>query len=139
VALMTADDVAVTLGRPITGDEEDQVEQWLTDVETIISARLGDLSLLDQSILGFVEREAVAARLRNPEGFQSEKIDDYSYSLPANTRQITILDEWWDLLTPGSASGVFSVRPSFDVDSARWPTEVSRALDCGEPRGWWSW
>lgn len=121
---MTADDVAITLGRPISTDgdpsEEDQVEQWLTDVETLIFAQLGDLSLLDQSVLGFVEREAVAARLRNPEGFQSEQIDDYRYSMPANTRQITILDEWWDLLSPGTSAGAFSVRPTFEADTAQW-------------------
>lgn len=136
MALMTAEDVAVTLGRPLSGDdEESQLEQWLTDVETIIRSRLGDLSLLDQDVLGFVEREAVAARARNPEGYQSEQVDDYRYSLPAESRRITVLDEWWDMLSPGSGSGVFSVRPSFDADTARWSRD-NLFGHCASD-GWW--
>lgn len=127
---MTADDVVVTIGRTLSSTEEEQVEQWLTDVETIIFARLGDLTLLNQDVLGFVEREAVAARLRNPDGVQSEKIDDYAYTMPANSRRITILDEWWDMLSPGSSAGVFSVRPSFETDDVAWSTDLARYPWC---------
>lgn len=125
----TVADVAVSLGRPITDPNEvAQVTQWLGDAELQIKTRLGDVSLLDQPILAFVEREAVVARCRNPEGFQSEQIDDYRYSLPANTRQVTILDEWWDMLSPGSSAGVFSARPSFEPDTARWPASKGEGV-----------
>ena len=83
----------------------------------LIEARLGDPSLLDQARLDFVVREAVATRFRNPEGYQSESIDDYTYRHGSETRRVTILPEWWDLLSPTSASGAFSVRPSFEPDA----------------------
>lgn len=123
MAVVTYEDVAVTLGRPITdSDEQDQVTRWIADAELLIRLRLGDVSLLDQDALAFVEREAVAARLRNPDGVSSEAVDDYKYTMPANSRQVTILDEWWNLLSPETGAGAFSARPYFEADTARWPT-----------------
>lgn len=113
----TADDVATSLGRSLTDAEIGQVEQWITDAELLIGARLGDIAELDQDVLAYVEREAVLARLRNPDGYQSETIDDYTYRLPEETRRVTILPEWWDLLSPGEGgTGMFTVRPSFEAD-----------------------
>lgn len=109
--------VETSLGRTLSAAERAQVEQWIGDAELLIGARLGDLALLDQDVLAYVVREAVVARMRNPEGFQSETIDDYTYRHGAESRRVTILDEWWRLLDPDSGSGAFSARPYFVPDT----------------------
>lgn len=113
----TVSDIETALGRTLTSTEQEQAAQWISDALMLIGARLGDVALLDQDRLDYVVREAVVARFRNPEGFQSESIDDYTYRHGAETRRVTILDEWWNLLTPTVEGGVFSVRPTFESDS----------------------
>lgn len=111
-------DVETSLGRTISDPvEQAQVEWWITSAELQIRSRLGDLALLDQEILNFVVVEAVAAKAQNPEGAASETVDDYTYRLPAESRRVTILDEWWNLLDPDTGSGAFSVRPYFVPDT----------------------
>jgi hypothetical protein len=117
VAVIDYTDVETSLGRTLTGSEQAQVYQWIGDAELLIGARLGDIALLDQPTLAYVVREAVVSRTRNPDGMQSETIDDYTYRLPAETRRVTILDEWWNLLDPQTGSGAFSVRPYFEADT----------------------
>lgn len=118
MAVATYTDVGVALGRPITDTtEQAQIEWWLSSAELQIKARLGDVSLLDQAVLKFVEVEAVAAKAQNPEGAASESIDDYTYRLPAETRRVTILDEWWRMLDPNVSSEAYSVRPGFEPDT----------------------
>ena len=68
MAVASVDDVATSLGRPIAGTEEDQVNMWLGDAELQIRLRLGSIADLDQDVVAYVEREAVAARVRNPGG-----------------------------------------------------------------------
>lgn len=117
MAVATVSDVEISLGRPISDPTEvAQVDQWLADAELQIKLRLGDLAALDQDALAFVEREAVVARLRNPDGYQYEAIDDYRYGMPAESRRITITDEWWTMLQP--ATGAFTIRPSYVPDDA---------------------
>lgn len=117
MAIATYDDVAVALGRPITDpDEQAQVTYWIESVELQIRARLGDVFDLDPAVVKYVEVEAVATKMQNPSGFQSETVDDYTYRYGAETRRVTILDEWWDLLRPASASAAFSTRPGFEPD-----------------------
>lgn len=121
MAVATYEDVAVAIGRPISdAAEQAQVTYWLTSAELIIKARLGDVAALDQAVLKFVETEAVAAKMQNPEGFASETIDDYTYRLPAESRRVTILDEWWQMLDPDSGSASSSIRPGFEPDTAGW-------------------
>jgi hypothetical protein len=115
VAIIDYTDVEVSLGRPIdSAAEQAQVMQWIGDVELLVRSRLGDLAALDQDVLAYVAREAVLARLRNPEGYQSETIDDYTYRHGTETRRVTILDEWWDLLQPRrrARGRAYSVLPS---------------------------
>lgn len=116
-------DVAVALGRPITDlTEIAQVEWWITSAELQIRSRLGDLTLLDQDVLRYVVVEAVAAKAQNPEGAASETIDDYTYRLPAESRRVTILDEWWQMLSPtGGGSGAFTIRPQGTDLTAAYP------------------
>jgi hypothetical protein len=114
----TYTDVAVALGRPISDtDEQAQVTWWITTAELQIQSRLGDLSALDQDVLKYVVVEAVAAKAQNPEGASSETIDDYTYRLPTETRRVTILDEWWQMLDPNTSAGAYSTRPGFEPDT----------------------
>ena len=114
---VTTVDIGVALGRTLTPAEEAQASQWIADALMLIKARLGDPAELDQDALDYVVREAVVARTRNPEGFQSESIDDYTYRHGTETRRVTILPEWWELLSPSRVSGAFSTRPTFEPDS----------------------
>ena len=104
-------DVATTLGRPITDpDEQNQITNWISKTERIISARLGDLDALDRQILADVISEVVARRSRNPDGKRNERIDDYSYTLDAaaSAVELTLTDaEWARLSQDGSTSGAY--------------------------------
>lgn len=110
-------DIETALGRTLTSPEAAQAAQWIADALMLIEVRLGDPALLNQGALDYVVREAVVARFRNPEGFQSESIDDYTYRHGSETRRVTILAEWWELLSPAGNSGAFSTRPGFAPDT----------------------
>lgn len=105
-------DIETALGRTLTVEESALADQLIGDALVIIEARLGDPALLNQDRLNLVVREAVVARFRNPEGYASETIDDYTYRLPSETRRITILPEWWALLKPRGRGRAYSVMPS---------------------------
>lgn len=123
-------DIETALGRTLTTQEQAQATQWIADALMLIGARLGDPAELDQDALDYVVREAVVARFRNPEGFQSESIDDYTYRHGSETRRVTILPEWWELLAPARVSGAFSTRPTFEPDTSEpdwWVTTTEPA------------
>lgn len=117
MAVASYADVVVAIGRPIsTETEQAQVEWWLTGVEMYITARLGDVSLLDQDTVKYVEVEAVAARVRRHGTTESSitvSVDDGSvtrrYENPIGADDI--LDQWWDLLSPSSAHSAFTINP----------------------------
>ena len=111
-------DIETALGRTLSDSEEAQATQWIADALMLIEARLGDTDDLNQNALDYVVREAVVARFRNPEGFQSESIDDYTYRHGTETRRVTILPEWWELLAPLTQSEAFSTRPDFEADTS---------------------
>ena len=118
---VTADEVAISLGRPIsTAAETDQVEQWITDARMLIRIRLGDLDLLDQDVLDYVVREAVALKVKRPDPASTTTVavDDASVTkrYERDTGQIQILDGWWDMLSPTVQSRAFSTRPGFQSD-----------------------
>ena len=118
MTVATVSDVGTALGRSISDAAEvAQVGYWLDSVELLIGNRLGDVADLDQDVLKYVEVEAVVARMLNPNGYQSESIDDYTYRYGTESRRITILDEWWHLLDPDVGGGALSVRPSFEPDT----------------------
>lgn len=124
MAVATTQDVADSLGRPLSGNSENvQVQTWLDDAEMQIRLRLGDVTLLDQGALRYVEREAVIYKIRNPAGKAQEQIDDYSYRLnpDAASGQIVILDEWWTMLSPaGAESQAFTIVPAGEQYVARY-------------------
>lgn len=135
MALATYSDVATVLGRPIDSvAEQAQVAWWLDGIELFIRVRLGDVSLLDQAALRYVEAEAVAEKVRRRgtnESSVTVSIDDGSvtrrFDNPASVEDIT--DEWWNLLDPTAGTQSASIRPGFDADASRWPVQIP---------GWWN-
>lgn len=97
-------DVAVPLGRDIaTEAEQNQINWWLDGAERIIRSRLGDVSLLDQGDLVYVEAEVVAEKVRRngrEESSTTVVLDDGTvtrrYENQISAGDIT--DEWWDML-----------------------------------------
>lgn len=130
----TVADVGTRLGRPITEPAEvAQVNAWLGDVESLILARVPNLvELVDDgrptaATVAMIEANAVIRKVKNPDGKQNERIDDYSYGLNADAARgdLFLTDAEWALLLPVSASGAFSTRPGFEPD-------------CGlRPLDWW--
>ena len=126
MAVATVEDVATALGRPITSDTEvAQVEWWLTGVELIVTARLGDIAELNQDLLKYVEVEAVVAKIRRGDSLRTSRtvsVDDASvtdrYESSVSTSDIT--DDWWNLLNPLVAQSAYSVRPTFEADDVQW-------------------
>lgn len=125
MAVATYSDVGVALGRSISdSDEQAQITYWLDGIELIIGSRLGDVSLLDQAVLKYVETEAAAAKVNRRN--QSESSITVSVDDGSVTRRYDgisagdITDAWWNLLSPDSGTATASIRPSFDVDDAQW-------------------
>lgn len=114
------DDIARTLEQEAPSESSATFKawkQWIADARTQIRVRLGDLDRLDQEVLDYVVREAVAEKVRNPTGVKqsSVTIDDgtISKTYQGGTGKVTILDEWWAMLTPTGADdrGAFTIRP----------------------------
>lgn len=117
MTVATYADVGVALRRSITDEQEqNQINWWLTGVEMLIRSRLGDVALLDQDAVKYVEVEAVAEKVRR-HGTRESSItvstDDGSvtrrYDSPVTAGDIT--DAWWDLLSPSTAGGAFTINP----------------------------
>lgn len=117
-------DVSTRLGRPISdANEVAQVTAWLEDVETLIRARIPDLDgrVADGTptapTVVMVEANAVVRKVRNPDGKQNERIDDYSYGLNADAARgdLFLTDDEWALLEPGSGNGAWTIRPGGHV------------------------
>ena len=136
---VTPDDIAVALGRitPAPGSPEyAQWEMWIGDALMLIEARLGDLALLDQGKLDYVVREAVVSHVRKPDDATQVEIaiDDArsSRTYRSSRGRVTIIDEWWDLLSPtDSTAGAFSIVPSgCGSDHLPWCSLSLGALYC---------
>lgn len=113
MAYANVSDVAAALGRPIDDNLEiQQVNTWITGAELLIQSKLGALHTLDSDALQYVICECVARRIRNPDGKQNERIDDYSYGLTRDAAKagLAITDEEWTMLAPNQ-SGVGCVEP----------------------------
>lgn len=114
---VTADMIAVALGRTAPeafSVEQQQWDMWIGDALMLIEDRLGDTSLLDQAKLDYVVREAVVAHVRRPDNATQVdiSIDDAQSSRRYSTGKgrVTILDEWWALLSPEKEErGAFSI------------------------------
>lgn len=125
----TIDDVAARLGRPITEPAEvAQVTAWLGDVEILIRDRIPDLDDLvaagdpTEAVVVMVESNAVVRMVRNPEGKTQERIDDYSWGMPANPYGggLYLTEVEWGLLEPGASDGAWTIRPWARTGSGTW-------------------
>lgn len=113
--------VSVRLGREITDRAEIlQVEAWIGDVEAMVASRLPDLAerveagFPPASVVAAVIANAVIRKIKNPDGKQNERIDDYSYGYTTDAArgELFLTEEEWALLSPGETSGgAFSIRP----------------------------
>lgn len=107
--IVNVEDIAIDIGRPISdADEIGQVEQRIADVETILSARLGDLADLNQPLLGYVERTVVIEWMRHRAESSDETPGEYKSMLLA-------LDPWWSILASAGAAGETPTAWSFSL------------------------
>lgn len=118
--LASLDDVEIRLGRRIGADGEvDQVRAWLVDVQAMIQSRIPDIEdrvvsgLVSPAVVSAVIANAVIRKVKNPDGKQNERIDDYSYGLTAEAArgELFLTDDEWALLLPNTVTGAFSIRP----------------------------
>lgn len=130
----TTQDVAAALGRPSSStDETAQWQWWLDAVERSIERAfrraeltLGDqLALDDPTVADLVDVEvaAVVRKVQNPTwGHTSttRSIDDASITTRNEGGDsgdpLSLTDDEWNALLPGSDSGAFSTRPGFETD-----------------------
>lgn len=120
---VTPENIATALGRPSPALESETRAQWvmwIDDALMLIGARL-DIADLDPAKVDYVVREAVKAMVLRPDDATTVEVavDDARVSrrYESGTGRVTILDSWWDLLSPSSSqSGAFSTRPGFQPD-----------------------
>jgi hypothetical protein len=133
---VTPDVIAVALGRPLPATDSvswQQWSMWIDDALFLIENRpkeLGgplNLADLNPTSLDYVVREAVKAAVREHRPDDATQVDiaiddgRVSKRYVSGTSRVKILDEWWDLLSPASAtSGAFSVRPYGAPDVVVW-------------------
>lgn len=132
MAFANLKDVSDRLGRPITDPSEvDQVNAWIADVSTIINARIPDLTdrlddgRLRSEVLAFVTATAVIRKVKNPDGKQNERIDDYSYGLTEDAAkgELFLTADEWALLLGDQSDGAFTIGPSLaHLRQGRWLT-----------------
>lgn len=141
---VTPEIIAVALGRTAPTDvERAQWDMWINDALMLIAAHdfgedVTTLADLDQARLDYVVREAVCAQVRRPDDSTqvAVSVDDGSVSKTYRTAsgRVTILDIWWDLLTPAggnSGRGAFSIFPARGASAHMpWCAVVFGALYC---------
>ena len=115
MAVATYSDVGVALRRTISdAAEQAQITHWLTGAEMAIRGRLGDVALLDQEVLKYVEAEAVAEKVRRA-GREESSITVTLNDGSGVTRRYEgmgasdIADELWGMLSPAGSSSAYSV------------------------------
>ena len=124
---VTPTDVATTLGASCPDPLPiEQWDMWIGDALlriTIWAAKNGYKGSLDEAVVDYVVREAVAARAVRPDAATQVEVavDDGRVvrRYEPSAGQVTILPEWWDLLTPADSTtggGAFTVTPYFEPD-----------------------
>lgn len=101
--------------------EDETVNYWISVAELKIRNKLGDLEELDEQNLKYVIVQAVSAHVRNPDG--TSRIDvavngaSESRTLTRSTGEITIKDEWWEMLSPKTKKlrQAFTIEPAYPV------------------------
>lgn len=124
MSVATWEDVAVALGRPssdVTVDQQAQWGYWLNGAELIIRSRLGDLALLEQDTLQYVETEVVADKVRKirDDAASSESVSVSDGVVTRRYESVTSADftiEWWSLLSPAGTSTAYTIAVSSPLD-----------------------
>lgn len=135
---VTPEDIAVELGRTVpetASAEYAQWELWITDARMLINARLGDLTALDQERLDYVVRQAVVEHIKHPDDATqvTVAVDDASTSrmYRSGAGRVRIREEWWDLLSPNTKAGAFSIFPARSSSGhAPWCDLMFLGADC---------
>jgi hypothetical protein len=114
VAVATYEDVGVALRRTISdAAEQAQIEHWLTGAEMAIRSRLGDVTLLDQDVLKYVEAEAVAEKVRRAGREESSitvSVDDGSVTRRYETMTANDIDsDLWSMLSPARSGTAYTI------------------------------
>lgn len=121
MSIANVSDVATRLGRPISDpDEVAQVTAWLDDVQTLIASRIPDIDARiaagnpSAQVVVMVQANAVVRKVRNPDGKQNERIDDYSYGYSAEAArgELYLTDDEWSLLGAGGSAGAWTINPA---------------------------
>lgn len=101
-SIVTPDDVAAELGRPLDGDfEKAQVQRWINSCLLLITTRLNlEIDDLEVNALKIVVPQVVARKVNNPDGKTSERIDDYYYTRDVGKYGLALTDEEWEMVTP---------------------------------------
>lgn len=120
MALATTESVAALLGLETLESQQERLASALLGLaESRLVARLpGLLTRADTDpayadlVVG-VEAEAVARVLRNPEGFRSEGVGPWNYTIDTRAAAgfLTILDDEWADLGWQRAAGAFTIEP----------------------------
>ncbi|WP_436702421.1 hypothetical protein [Nocardioides sp. BYT-33-1] len=137
---VTADDIATSLGRPLTTAEQAQATQWIADAYMLIEVKFGTTYPdLNPDLVDYVVRESVANRFRHGAGDGTSSVtttvDDGSVTRRWDSQDggdSWLLDGWVDLLAPDRDSAAFSTRPSFEPDTVQWTPPPPRC----DPE-WW--
>lgn len=116
---VTVDDVAVSLGRTPPADGSIDAlrwAMWIKDALFLIEARrkaMAPSSTLDQEVVDYVVREAVAAHVRRPDDATTVNVatDDSSVqrTYQSSSGRVAIIDEWWQLLGLSREGKAFTV------------------------------
>lgn len=114
MAVATYEDVGVALRRTISdAAEQAQIEHWLTGAEMAIRSRLGDVTLLDQDVLKYVEAEAVAEKVRRAGREESSitvSVDDGSVTRRYETMTANDIDsDLWSMLSPARSGTAYTI------------------------------
>ena len=128
----STNDVKVSLGRPLSDDEDTQADALLDRVELRISSRIPTLearliaedSLLD--LLVEVEADVVARKIDNPSGYLQEQDGDYMYTRDRallKSGGLALTDDEWSRL--GVTKGAFTIGAIYGARVRRGPDVLS--------------
>lgn len=114
MAFANLQDVQTRLGRPISDAiEVAQVNAWIADVEATVQSRIDTLpervaeSPVYAALVTKIIAQIVCRKVKNPDGKQNERIDDYSYGLGSEAARADLkpTDDEWEELAPGTSTG----------------------------------
>jgi hypothetical protein len=116
--------VGVALRRTISDTaEQAQITWWLNGVEIYLRGRLGDVTLLDEDIVKYVEVEVVAEKVRRSGRDESSITVSIGgdavtrrYENPVTADDIT--DDMWGLFTPDLSGSAYTIAVSSPLDIA---------------------